>query len=107
MEWKLCASRCQTEEYHVAEAQALFLDSIQKASRPDKLSRQDAQREENGQPSRTRCNYHDYAKRKQGETKENLEEPLSLLERSNQHQINPTKPSSAFLLISLDARRGG
>ena len=67
------------------EADALLLDPVKKAASPDKLGRENTQREDNGEGAGARSEHHDDAKNQKCKSDENFEEPLGLLNCLNNH----------------------
>jgi hypothetical protein len=71
----------------IANASATLLQLIEEAASPNEFSREDAQSQENREPTGARQNDHDDAQSEQGESEENLKEALRLIEALYEHLL--------------------
>jgi len=71
----------------IAKAHALLFQAVKKPARPDKFSRKNAQRQQNGERARARRRDHNDTNHEKSKSKQDFEEPLGLMHRFDHRPI--------------------
>jgi len=90
----------------IAQADTLFFYAVKEPPRPHKFRSQNAQAEENGEPSGARRDDHDDPQGHDGKAEEDLQKSLRLVQSFEEHRFNPTQPEDSVAqnrLQSFDA----
>jgi hypothetical protein len=69
----------------LAKAHTLLFEAVEEAASPDEFSGEHAQGKENSESTGSRCDDHDDTNGEERESEQNLEEPLGLVDRLDDH----------------------